>query len=638
MNLSYYRSIRIIGISLIVLVIANCKKPESPNPLKEYNSASQYNGVAYTQPIVTFSTNIQGVVKTLEGDIISNAKVEAGDKFTYTDENGVFTIDKAAFTDDFCYIKVTKQGYFTGSTTLYGEKNKNYQTKVFMRSLGVPTVFTANQKKDIELVGGAKVEFSTGAFISNGNKKYNGQVYVYARHLNPDGALFPLTIPGRDLRAFDREGNDVLLYSYGMLDVEIYDEAGNKLQLAPNSETILTFPVSPKMKATAPQKIPLWYFDENFGVWIEEGEAKLVGADYIGTVKHFTPYNVDVRIPTTPRNRTRVPSSPPPSPPPPPAVGGFRGRIVNCLGQFVKFATIRIGQTTFGTDIFGNFSGVLPFGDYNIALYDDINNRFVELNKKINIVQGQTQVDLGAVALPCRASIFAEVNSCNNIAFTGYVVLKYQNKKQLILITDGVLQAEVPSNGQTATLTFYKNASGALRTKTIELPASNTVLDIGKISTCTDINWAKEAKFSFSYIEDNEEKEYEMKEFYYAETSFNDLDDITTIKFIDKNRTDSVRIVFLGNEASSYASPSGSGDYETPKVYMDINSLDLKRESINIILDIIEYQKGGWIFGMCEGVFAGASTGNPGGGSRVFPTGEVGGSSIKNVIFSVKVE
>ena len=40
--------------------------------------------------------------------------------------------------------------------------------------------------------------------------------------------------------------------------------------------------------------MPLWYFDEQKGMWVEEGVATKQGNQYVGTVNHFTDWNCDI--------------------------------------------------------------------------------------------------------------------------------------------------------------------------------------------------------------------------------------------------------------------------------------------------------------------------------------------------------
>ena len=53
-------------------------------------------------------------------------------------------------------------------------------------------------------------------------------------------------------------------------------------------------PLDASMVANAPSQIPLWWFDEDNGYWVEEGEATLQGNAYVGNVSHFSFWNCDV--------------------------------------------------------------------------------------------------------------------------------------------------------------------------------------------------------------------------------------------------------------------------------------------------------------------------------------------------------
>jgi len=122
--------------------------------------------------------------------------------------------------------------------------------------------------------------------------------------------LTPWDIAGIDLeampgngRALDGAGNVVDLISAGMMTVDFFDTAGNKLQIAAGqSATIqMNLPVgttgiggNPVAEGTS---IPLWHFDEVRGLWIGEGSGVVVatqtGLAVKGTVSHFSTWNWD---------------------------------------------------------------------------------------------------------------------------------------------------------------------------------------------------------------------------------------------------------------------------------------------------------------------------------------------------------
>ncbi|MEO1714601.1 MAG: astroprincin family protein, partial [Bacteroidota bacterium] len=115
-----------------------------------------------------------------------------------------------------------------------------------------------------------------------------------ANWLNPSDPGFQDQMPG-DMRAVDANEETVLLVSMGMMAVELQTPSGDPLQIS--EPATLTIPVPADLVADAPATIPLWYFDEDMGTWIEEGQATLQGNEYVGVVNHFTFWNCDVPYP-----------------------------------------------------------------------------------------------------------------------------------------------------------------------------------------------------------------------------------------------------------------------------------------------------------------------------------------------------
>jgi hypothetical protein len=88
----------------------------------------------------------------------------------------------------------------------------------------------------------------------------------------------------------------VPIESFGALDVRLSDDTGQTLNLRSGQSASLRIPVASR-DPNPPATIPLFYFDNAAGRWVQEGTATLAGTApnryYEGTVTHFTVWNAD---------------------------------------------------------------------------------------------------------------------------------------------------------------------------------------------------------------------------------------------------------------------------------------------------------------------------------------------------------
>ncbi len=160
-------------------------------------------------------------------------------------------------------------------------------------SKGTPEVFFANNGGTVNFANGLSITFPANAIVNNANgNAYNGQVYVYAKKIDPTTQLGMETMPG-DLRGVASSGIERLLQTFGMMVAELYDINGNALQIATGSSATLSLTVPTSLQGKAPANIVLWSYDEAKGMWVEDGGAVLEGNKYVGKVKHFSFWNCD---------------------------------------------------------------------------------------------------------------------------------------------------------------------------------------------------------------------------------------------------------------------------------------------------------------------------------------------------------
>jgi len=243
----------------------------------------------------TASGMVAGVVYNENNTAVENAIIEIGGQTTLTDEDGVFYFADADLDPQGSYIKARKDGYILGSDMIYPGPGLN-RSYIQIMELSRENSFEVSNGGTIQIERGGSIDFEPNAIRSNLGSTYTGKVYVTAKRLATDDPQLGDKMPG-GLVAEDNAKRTVVLGTLGMVAVELRGENGEELNLKAGSTAEVTFPIAPQDQASAPETIPLWYFDEDRGLWVEEGSATRVGNDYVGEVAHFSFWNCDAPFP-----------------------------------------------------------------------------------------------------------------------------------------------------------------------------------------------------------------------------------------------------------------------------------------------------------------------------------------------------
>lgn len=242
---------------------------------------------------------LSGFVKDTWGDPLSGVTITSGTESVRTDGNGGFVLSKVNTKEGRSVVKFEKDGYVDIVRSAYNENgdvwevvmvsewDNNNSTSTFSNSSAMVGLSTQSGM-GLTLQGGYK-NGTTGA-------EFSGYVNTKMTYLNPDDENFAEMMPGGDLAAVRTNGSDAQLISYGMTKVDLSNyETGEKLQLADGKPATLTFPVPEKFKDNTPDEIPLWSFNEETGLWEEEGVATYDAGNnvYVGEVTHFSWVNLD---------------------------------------------------------------------------------------------------------------------------------------------------------------------------------------------------------------------------------------------------------------------------------------------------------------------------------------------------------
>lgn len=370
-------------------------------------------------PSVTQSTSVEGRVTDEEGMPVFGAAVKAGINSTQTDRNGMFKIVNAAFTTTETFVTVSKSGYFKGTRTFFSRINSNNFIKIQLLRKSITDRISASSGGDIEMrASKGSIHFEPNSFVTSNGTAYNGTVHVATQYLDPTLPAVADQMPG-DLRGTSTTGNVVGLKSFGMIGVEIMDEAGQPIKIKNGSNATITVVIPAAKMSTAPATIPLWYFNDSTGLWKQEGSAVKTGDSYTGDVSHFSFWNCD-----DPYEYVKI-----------------EARIVNNAGAAVSAAKVEItdasGNSAYDyTDNNGYVDGYVP---KNAPLTLEVLNACGQAAYSANIGPFAAQTNLGNITITQNTiSIQGTAINCSGGSVTdGYVQILLNGATEFAGITNG---------------------------------------------------------------------------------------------------------------------------------------------------------------------------------------------------------
>ncbi len=237
--------------------------------------------------------SVSGIVIDENDETLADVNITLGPHSTFSDENGYFTFNNVEINTKGSLLAAHKEGFYYNAKFIKGKVDKRNYTKIKLLQKELTGSFTASASATITTDDRASIQFPANGINNQNGNLHAGNVNVYAKWLDPTANDLAQIMPG-DLRASNTANEQVQLATYGMLGVELEDDSGNSLNIANGKTATITLPVPAALLSTAPSTIPLWHFDEVSGFWKEEGEATLEGNQYVGTVGHFSFWNVDI--------------------------------------------------------------------------------------------------------------------------------------------------------------------------------------------------------------------------------------------------------------------------------------------------------------------------------------------------------
>ncbi len=253
------------------------------------DGCQKYDNNVNTPPVSTQTGNINGTVFTSGGKTLYGATISVGNITAYSDEKGAYYLKNVPVGSN-VLVNFKLDGYTYTQKLITVVANRTVTLDGTIINIGTTQNINASTGGSVQF-NGAKVDFPANAIVDSKGNAFIGTATIKATYFDPSSNDFYGCFPG-EFKGTRTNGTETPIESYGYISVQIFN-GSEKLQLASGKQANITIPVCSKLQGKEPQSIPLWYYDEQAGKWMEQGTATLNGNNYTGTVSHFTFWNAD---------------------------------------------------------------------------------------------------------------------------------------------------------------------------------------------------------------------------------------------------------------------------------------------------------------------------------------------------------
>lgn len=364
-------------------------------------------------------TSINGFVYSETNDLVAGASVTVGNQSTMTDQFGYFSFEAIKYTNE-VYVKINKAGYFLGSRTLYPVYGKKNHARVKLIPLNFDYQFDASSGSTVAIGDEVTLTFPKDAIADKSGNLYTGNVKMAIHYIDPTTNDGQREMPGT-LVGLDSQSEAQYLHSYGMVAVEMRNDNAEELNIMEGKEVIMEIEIPSELRSQAPNTIPLWHFNEDQGIWVEEGSAINDGATYVGKVKHFSFWNCDY----------------------PASLIHLKGKITNgreAINGYIKLTALSnnsVKTTIVGED--GIFEGKVPKDEKLLLEFTDACNNTL-LSKEIGPYSSDVILDetpillLGSIIT---TNISGKILDCNNAERSSNHYIQIKRSEEIETIPAG---------------------------------------------------------------------------------------------------------------------------------------------------------------------------------------------------------
>jgi len=239
------------------------------------------------------------VTDSATGEPLANVQVSIGGCNTITDAQGFYKFTNIA-TSNRAVVNFTKDGYYRNSTIIMIEQYSENTTDISSNFLEYSIdAYDSQWSYDGQTESvNSNIDIPAGILEDKAGDTYYGTVVVRLETSDITTDAGKILFPGA-FEGVNADGETVLFGSYGMISLLLEDDAGSGLSIEEGSTMTLIFDAVPSLEEHS--TIPLWYYDYDQGLWIEEGYAELqADGTYRGEISHLGTWSLNVPLEDAP--------------------------------------------------------------------------------------------------------------------------------------------------------------------------------------------------------------------------------------------------------------------------------------------------------------------------------------------------
>ncbi|MCH8496944.1 MAG: FAM171 family protein [Marinobacter sp.] len=257
-------------------------------------------------PVETVSLDLTGTVRGVSGGLLAGALLSMpGDSGTTGRDGRANLSGEIPANAEEVVVKAELEGHVPQSlrVPVAGLDTVQLVLQPVEKSIALQDISTAQTVAAASL--NASVSFAENSFVLAGTSTLaTGKARVELTPWNIQDVDL-LAMPGGG-QAIAADGDRTLLISAGMMTVNFFNDAGQPLQLAEGktADIQMDLPIV-SIDGQAMEvgtEIPMWSFDPDLGLWVEDGVGEVVespasptGLAVLATVSHFSTWNWDFK-------------------------------------------------------------------------------------------------------------------------------------------------------------------------------------------------------------------------------------------------------------------------------------------------------------------------------------------------------